>query len=71
MVVEDLEHLLAALDEEALPVESEALRVLDVRGRPDAEQRVVVVVVARLEVVRIVRDIFRSSALTVSCCGMP
>ena len=54
MVVEDLPHLVAVLHVEALAVEAEALRVVEVGGGADAEQHVVRLVVVALEVVRVV-----------------
>jgi hypothetical protein len=54
VVVEDGAHLLARLHEEALAVELEALRVVEVRRRADAEQRLVVGVVVLLQVVGVV-----------------
>ena len=55
VVVEDLPHLVAVLHVEALAVELEALRVVEVGGGTDAEQRIVMGMVFVLEVVRVVR----------------
>ena len=53
--MEDLPHLVAVLHVEAVAVEAEALRIVQVGGGPDAEERVVVGVVVALQVVRVVR----------------
>ncbi len=54
VVVEDLPHLVAVLHVETLAVEVEALRIVEVGGRADAEQHVVRLVVVGFEIVGVV-----------------
>ncbi len=54
MVMEDIPHLVAVLHVEALAVEAEALRVVEVGSGADAEQHVVGFVVVALEIVRVI-----------------
>jgi hypothetical protein len=54
MVVEELRHLVAGLEVEAVPVETEAVRIVEVLAGADAQERVVVPVVPGGQVVGVV-----------------
>jgi hypothetical protein len=54
MVAEQIRHLVAVLHVEAVAIEAETVRVVEVLARADAQQRIVVVVIVGLEVVGVV-----------------
>ena len=54
VIGKELAHLLAVFHIEAVPVKAKAIRVVEVRGRPNTEQDIVVVMVLVFEVVGVV-----------------